>query len=108
MTQTTEPLAGRGRVEQAAPRSLHAGRPVRYCVEHVFVLSVEREVGRTGECEVPLANGRDGPDPPPQWRGHRRPGPAAARRSIALGTGVFDIRNILREPERFYPIRSVA
>ena len=45
MTQTTEPLAGRGRVDQAAPRSLHAGRPVRYCVEHVFVLSVEREVG---------------------------------------------------------------
>ena len=80
MTQTTEPLAGRGRVDQAAPRSLHAGRPVRYCVEHVFVLSVEREVGRTWECEVPLANGRDGPDQPPQWRGHRRPGPAAARR----------------------------
>ena len=84
MTQTTEPLAGRGRVDQAAPRSLHAGRPVRYCVEHVFVLSVEREVGRTWECEVPLANGRDGPDPPPQWRGHRRPGPAAARRCGGL------------------------
>ena len=96
MTQTTEPLAGRGRVDQAAPRSLHAGRPVRYCVEHVFVLSVEREVGRTGECEVPLANGRDGPDPPPQCAMAGAPAPrpggcSAPRWSIALGTGVFDI-----------------
>ena len=59
-------------------------------------LSVRWAYGRTRECEVPLANGRDGPDPPPQCAMAGAPAPrpggcSAPRWSIALGTGVFDI-----------------
>ena len=114
MTQTTEPLAGRGRVEQAAPRSLHAGRPVRYCVEHVFVLSVEREVGRTAvrgsaRCRSPTA--ATALTRPPNGGGTGAPARRLLGAAVVYSSGDWGFRyteRILREPERFYPIRSVA